>query len=150
MSCSRLVSSIPSGLPAREAPLHLAGQAGRLERIADGGEVLDRDRTPIAQGPDLAEALLDEDRGLLAASRHAGRDHDRVAGLPHALGLEADGVHVVPEGLEVAAYPLVAAIGVGLGRELRRYLSFELGIDELEDALDVIAAQRFESAPHHV
>src|SRR5256885_1432774 len=147
MSWTGLVSSIALGLPARPVPTP------------------DRPRLPVPPPPaharprrswtrrsrarcapsSLAEALLDGDRRPLAARGHA-RSHDHGVPLfPHPLGLEADVFHVIPERLEVAAYPLMASVGVRLRRELRRHMPFEVRIDEIEDALYVAAAEGFQA-----
>src|SRR5256714_7493721 len=147
MSWTGLVSSIALGLPARPVPTpdRPRCQSRRLQRMLDRGVVGHGDRAPAAHRPDLAEALLDGDRRPLAARGHA-RSHDHGVPLfPHPLGLEADVFHVIPERLEVAAYPLMASVGVRLRRELRRHMPFEVRIDEIEDALYVAAAEGFQA-----
>ena len=94
-------------------------------------------RPAPAHVPHLREALNDRDRRPLALGPHVHRGHDRIACVPEALGFELDLVHHLIEGLEVPPDPLVAAIRVGLGRELSRYGRFELRVREFEDALHV-------------
>src|SRR5439155_19625059 len=59
-------------------------------------------------------------------------------------GLEADFLHRLVERAKVATDPVVAAIGVRLGRELRRHDAFEVRIQDGDDALEVAAVEGLE------
>ena len=69
----------------------------------------------------------------------------RPLSVPEFARLKANLVHRVVEGVEVAANPLVAAVGVGLGGELGGRCDLELRVDERQQRLHAALAQRLEA-----
>ena len=72
---------------------------------------------------------------------------DPVPDLVELVGVPADLVHHLVEGVEPAAHAVVPAVGVRLGGEVGGRGRLELRVDEREDPLDPVPVERRRSPP---
>ena len=97
-------------------PLRL--QARGLESLSIREVASNLDHLAVLEAPHLPETLLDGNPGGATPRAEADGGNHQPARVPKPDRVEADLVHRVAERVEIAAHPVVAPVGVGLGGEL--------------------------------